>query len=187
MAMHAATDFEAPADFYRIMQVDPAADPEIIKAAYRVLARKLHPDLTGDESGMKRLNEAWDVLRDPKRRDAYDTEREAVARAFGTPFPSRSSALGGSVQAKSLVDDHAGPPPGNAYGPVVTFGRYEGWSIGEIARVDKPFLEWLKGVQAGRHLTHQIQELLREINGAVGTAARFSDGRLPGHRDLFAR
>ena len=184
--MHPAFETET-ADFYRVMQVDPAADPEIIKAAYRVLARKLHPDLTGDESGMKRLNEAWDVLRDPKRRGAYDTQREALARAAGIPFPSHSSTLGGSVQAKSLVDDHAGPPPGNAYGPVVTFGRYEGWSIGEIARVDKPFLEWLKGVQAGRHLTHQISELLREINSASGTAARFSDGRLPEHRDLFAR
>jgi curved DNA-binding protein CbpA len=174
-------------DLYRVMQVDPAADPDIIKAAYRVLARKLHPDLTGDESGMKRLNTAWDVLRDPKKRETYDAEREAVAAATAGPPASRSSALGGSVQAKTLVDDHAGPPPGNAYGPVVTFGRYEGWSIGEIARVDKPFLEWLKGVQAGRHLTHQISELLREINGSTGTAARFSDGRLPEHRDLFAR
>jgi curved DNA-binding protein CbpA len=177
---------DASRDHYRIMQVDPAADPEIIKAAYRVLARKLHPDLTGDESAMKRLNTAWDVLRDPTKRIAYDAERETVAAAAG-PAPARSSTLGGSVQAKSLVDDHAGPPPGNAYGPVVTFGRYEGWSIGEIARVDKPFLEWLKDVQAGRHLTHHISALLREIAGTTGTAARFSDGRLPEHRDLFAR
>jgi hypothetical protein len=136
---------------------------------------------------MKRLNTAWDVLRDPKKRGAYDAERDVRAVAEGHPVPPRSSSLGGSVQAKSLVDDHAGPPPGNAYGPVVTFGRYEGWSIGEIARVDKPFLECVKGAQAGRHLTHQIAELLREINGSTGTAARFSDGRLPEHRDLFAR
>jgi len=185
--MHPWNGPDEVVDFYRVMQVDPAADPDIIKAAYRVLARKLHPDLTGDESGMKRLNTAWDVLRDPTKREAYDAEREALATAAGQPGPPRSSSLGGSFQAKSLVDDHAGPPPGNAYGPVVTFGRYEGWSIGEIARVDKPFLEWLKGVQAGRHLTHHIDALLREINGSTGSAARFSDGRLPEHRDLFAR
>jgi len=184
--MHPWNGPDEVVDFYRVMQVDPAADPDIIKAAYRVLARKLHPDLTGDESGMKRLNTAWDVLRDPTKREAYDAERDALATAAGQPGP-RSSSLGGSFQAKSLVDDHAGPPPGNAYGPVVTFGRYEGWSIGEIARVDKPFLEWLKGVQAGRHLTHHIDALLREINGSTGSAARFSDGRLPEHRDLFAR
>jgi curved DNA-binding protein CbpA len=186
--MHPPNEADNVIDFYRVMQVDPAADPEIVKAAYRVLARKLHPDLTGDESGMKRLNEAWDVLRDPKRRTAYDAGRAATTAAASEPeATSRSSSLGGSIQAKSLVDDHAGPPPGNAYGPVVTFGRYEGWSIGEIARVDKPFLEWLKGVQAGRHLTHHIDALLREISGSSGTAARFSDGRIPEHRDLFSR
>ena len=185
--MHPTLEPEAPIDFYRIMQVDPAADPEVIKAAYRVLARKLHPDLTGDESGMKRLNTAWDVLRDTKRRMAYDIQRENAAHAAGRPNGSRSSALGGSVEAKTLADDHAGPPPGNPYGPIVTFGRYEGWSIGEIARLDRPFLEWLRNVQAGRHLTHHIDALLREIGGATGTATRFADGRLPEHRDLFAR
>src|SRR2546422_8378530 len=100
--MHPTYELHAEVDLYRVMQVDPAADPDIIKAAYRVLARKLHPDHTGDESAMKRLNTAWDVLRDPGRRTAYDAERDAAAVAAGQP--SHSSTLGGSVQAKSLAD-----------------------------------------------------------------------------------
>ena len=169
-------------DHYRTLQVDPAADPEVIQAAYRVLARKLHPDLTGDESGMKRLNRAWDVVRDATKRATFDTERAAqlaLADVAAVPVPR------GLV--KPLVEDHAGPPPGSPFGPVVTFGRYEGWSIGEIARHDKPFLEWLRGVPAGRHLQHSIDALLRDIGGSTGSAARFPDGRLPGHRDLFAQ
>src|SRR5437773_318677 len=140
--MHPTPEPNEPVDFYRVMQVDPAADADVIKAAYRVLARKLHPDLTGDESGMKRLNTAWDVLRDGKRRMAYDIERAAVSPGASQDVP-REASLGGSVVARTLVDDHAGPPPGNPFGPIVTFGRYEGWSIGEIGRVDRPFLEWL--------------------------------------------
>ena len=36
-------------DHYRVLQVDPAADLEVIQAAYRVLARRYHPDLSGDD------------------------------------------------------------------------------------------------------------------------------------------
>jgi DnaJ-class molecular chaperone len=179
--MHPA-EANPPVDFYKILQVDPEADPEVVQAAYRVLARKLHPDLTGDESGMKRLNTAWDALRDPTRRAAFDAQRVASSAATDQAVAGMSPRSG----VRGLVDDHAGPPPGNPFGPVVAFGRYEGWSIGEIARVDREFLEWLRGVPAGRHLQHNIDSMLREISASKGTAARFPDGRLPDHRDLFA-
>src|SRR5665811_1448586 len=105
-------------DLYRVLQVDPAADPDVIQAAYRVLARKHHPDHTGDEEGMKTLNAAWEVLRDENRRPRYDRERgeaaQAAAAAAGVPVPQGPP--------KTLVPDHAGPPPGQRYGSVVTFG-----------------------------------------------------------------
>jgi curved DNA-binding protein CbpA len=163
------------ADFYRVLQVDPAADPDVIQAAYRVLARKLHPDLTGDEEGMKSVNAAWDILRDAQKRQRYDRERgAAVEAAAPTPTPP----------AKTYVPDHAGPPPGNPFGPLVTFGRYEGWSLGEIARVDRPFLEWLRGVPAGRGLRDEIDLVLRQT-GPRTSGSRFADGRMPEHRDYF--
>jgi DnaJ-class molecular chaperone len=71
-------------DYYRLLQVDPSADQEIVEAAYRRLARKYHPDLNaGDDAGavMRQLNEAYAVLRDPTRRAAYDRERDKRARA----------------------------------------------------------------------------------------------------------
>ena len=37
----------------------------------------------------------------------------------------------------------AGPPPGNASGSVLNFGRYAGWSLGEIMRRDRGYLMWL--------------------------------------------
>lgn len=62
-------------DLYEILQVSPNADPEVIEAAYRRLARKHHPDISpSPESAqrMRALTHAYEVLRDPDRRAAYD-------------------------------------------------------------------------------------------------------------------
>src|SRR5262249_59337592 len=60
---------------YEILQVDPRAEPEVLEAAYRRLARKYHPDVSGtDDSAqrMKELNAAYQVLKDPVKRADYD-------------------------------------------------------------------------------------------------------------------
>ncbi len=61
-------------NYYRILQVQPDAPPEIIHASYRTLMRELkkHPDLGGSASEASILNEAYETLRDPLRRADYD-------------------------------------------------------------------------------------------------------------------
>jgi curved DNA-binding protein len=62
-------------DYYKIMGVDRKATPEEIKRAYRKLARKYHPDVSKEkhaEAKFKELGEAYEVLKDPKKRAAYD-------------------------------------------------------------------------------------------------------------------
>jgi hypothetical protein len=63
-------------NFYRLLQVQPDAPTEIIRAAYRTLMLKLkhHPDLGGSTTDAVELNEAYEVLTDPGRRAAYDKE-----------------------------------------------------------------------------------------------------------------
>lgn len=68
-------------DLYQVLQVDPRAEPEVVEAAYRRLARKYHPDvsdLADRGQRMKDLNAAYEVLHDPARRSAYDRERLSV-------------------------------------------------------------------------------------------------------------
>lgn len=71
-------------DLYRTLEVDPAASPEVIAAAYRVLAKKLHPDATGTDStgSMVDLNRAYETLRDPGSRAAYDRTRQPSSEPF---------------------------------------------------------------------------------------------------------
>lgn len=64
---------------YDLLEVSPNASPEVIKAAYRQLALKYHPDKQPDarsrqraEERMKQINAAYEILSDPARRAEYD-------------------------------------------------------------------------------------------------------------------
>ncbi len=65
-------------DYYAVLGVEPSAGDAEIKAAYRRLARKYHPDVSkeaGAEEKFKAVNEAYEALRDGERRKAYDQLR----------------------------------------------------------------------------------------------------------------
>ena len=63
-------------DYYELLGVPKNADDQTIKSAYRRLAKECHPDRKGGckehEAKFKELNEAYDCLKDPQRRAAYD-------------------------------------------------------------------------------------------------------------------
>ena len=153
-------------DLYEVLQVHPRAEPEVLRAAYRVLARKYHPDHGGDARRMITLNDAWDVLGDPVRRAAYDASRAMPAGHTG---PEQSSGVWSTppsgTQRRTDVA-HAGPPPGRPFGTVLDFGRFAGWSLGEIARHDLDYLEWLQRSTLGRGLRAEIEVLLAPRRGS---------------------
>ncbi len=76
-------------DYYGLLEIPRTASDGEIRAAYRRLARQHHPDANPDpaaESRMRRLNEAWETLRDPERRSLYDRR---LPRAAAPARPSR--------------------------------------------------------------------------------------------------
>lgn len=65
-------------DYYKILEVNQSASPETIEKVYKMLVKKYHPDLQNDkdkveaEEKIKKINEAYDVLSDPIKREEYD-------------------------------------------------------------------------------------------------------------------
>ena len=88
------------ADFYGVLGVERAASDDEIKKAYRKLAMANHPDRNNGskeaEERFKEITEAYDVLRDPQKRAAYDRYGEAGLRggAGGFHHVDLSEALG---------------------------------------------------------------------------------------------
>lgn len=70
-------------NYYKILGLNSSASADEIRRAYRVLARRYHPDLNasaGAGARFKKISEAHNVLRDPKKRRAYDLELEQRER-----------------------------------------------------------------------------------------------------------
>jgi curved DNA-binding protein CbpA len=163
-------------DFYRLLQVDHEADLDVIQAAHRVLAGRLHPetDLTGvDEVRRAELDRALATLSDPFHRKAYDQQRESEMVAVG-PGPSPSHFGGADADADEHHHLAMGPLTeriqagrnGEGLANVqLDFGRYAGWTLGELARSDPDYLRWLARHSSGIRYRGAILRLLAESDG----------------------
>ncbi|MEO8229658.1 MAG: DnaJ domain-containing protein [Chloroflexota bacterium] len=146
---------------YAVLGVSPDSDPETIRNAFRRLARRYHPDTGGDAHYMSAINKAWAELGDPGLRAAYDQkmgiehEDPATAEAPETE-PATAAPLSSRLATRMATQMATGT------GTVLDFGRYEGWSIDQLAKHDPDYLLWLERTSIGRPLQAEIQAVLAE-------------------------
>jgi len=117
-------------DYYQTLEGPREASSDDIQKAYRRLARKYHPDISREpdaESRFKEIAEAYEVLKDPDKRQRYDQ--------FGQAWKARSTG--------------AAPPPGFE-GFSFDFGDFQGAPFGSAPSGFSSFFEMLFGQGAGR-------------------------------------
>ena len=174
-------------DYYEILGVKPDAKDADIKSAYRRLARKYHPDVSkesGAEEKFKSINEAYEALKDPARRKAYDRLRAGGYRAG---------------------DEFRGPPPNwQGQGEAFDFGDGGGEDFSDFfeslfGRVGAGGARAARGPHRGRDLRAEIEISLetayhggnerislRDAGGDRTLEIRIPPGILPGQQIRLA-
>ena len=94
-------------DYYQLLGIARGADDAAIKAAYRKLAKECHPDrhngCRDQEARFKAINEAYDVLKDPQKRAAYDRFGKAAFQNGGGHDPFAEGGFNGFSDIFSTI------------------------------------------------------------------------------------
>ena len=142
-------------DVYGVLQVAADCEDEVIHGAYRALALKYHPDRDPTQFAARRmadLNQAYALVRDPSKRSRHDADRRRAA------LPAASNGSGAGPVP---------PPRSMAAGTRLTFGRYAGWTLRDLARQDPDYLRWLSRHSSGIRYRTEIYQILSKMEPAV--------------------
>jgi curved DNA-binding protein CbpA len=144
-------------DPYKVLQVVPTADQEVVRAAFRALALKYHPDHDSSMRAARRmieLNEAYAMVRDADARAQLDRARLRKYDYEATP---------------SGNGDATPPPPrATSAGTQLDQGRYVGWTLRDIAAHDPDYLRWLSRHSSGLRYRNEIARLLAAKGASAG-------------------
>lgn len=166
----------APLDPYEVLQVMAGAEAEVIRAAYRALAARWHPDRGASPERMVAINAAWHIVGDADRRAAFDAAR---ANQKGAPNPQATEQATTASQPPTPLASRR-PHEDRTTETVLDFGRYEGWTVRALVDHDPDYLVWLARTPIGRRLAPEIDSVLvRRETQATAPASRPSARTLP--------
>lgn len=139
-------------DPYAVLQIVPTAEQEVVHAAFKALALKYHPDHDSTRRAATKiaeLNAAYALLRDEHTRTAFDR--------------SRRTTIAGVSVASTVRPTSVPAPAARSAGSVLTFGRYAGWSLPDLARRDPEYMLWLSRHSSGIRYRTEIYSILRTL------------------------
>lgn len=161
----------AKRDYYEVLGVSKSASPDELKKAYRRLAIQHHPDKEGgDETKFKEINEAYDVLKDEKKRQRYDQFGHAgvgsSAASDGNPF---GGGFGGFGQGQGMHFDFGdlglGDIFGSFFGGQASNSKRQARGNDVQTTIDLTFEQAVFGTEADLRL--QIQDECEHCKGTT--------------------
>ena len=183
-------------DYYDVLGVSKTADAAQLKSAYRKLALEWHPDRNKSpeaESKFKEINEAYQVLSDPKKKQTYDQFGHAAfdpasGGGAGGPFGGFSGGQGGFQQGPFTYyySSGGGNPFGDVSGfsdPFEIFEQFFGGSnpFGRATprkphySIKIPFMTAVKGGTESVKINNKTHTIKIPAGADTGTHLKFSD------------
>ena len=174
----------ATVDAYRVLNVRPDAHAAVIRAAFHALAALNHPDVDRSpeaDARMAELNRAYAEVRTPEARAEYDRRGgSAAVPDVVSPAPAAAPVASSDARPGSTHRDTVQPPPARrATGEIsatIDFGRYDGWTLAELAKHDPDYLRWLNRHTSGLRYRREIGERLA-ASAATATVAPKTQAR----------
>jgi hypothetical protein len=169
-------------NYYAILGVLPNASGEEIKASFRQLVKRFHPDVTGVQGGLlARVNEAYEVLSEPARRREYDADWRAPRKPAG----AGATAEAGAARAATAQGRHPAARPEAQRAPVPVLTRIMSIALPRTGRFQ---LQGLMGnIQIVPTTPHNLWDTtLRKYSAQAPAhlARHVIQIRLSGERDL---
>jgi curved DNA-binding protein len=173
-------------DYYNILGVEREASLDEIKRAYRRLARKYHPDVSKEpdaEARFKEMKEAYEVLKDPEKRSAYDQfgANWKGGQDFQPPpnwqreysFGGGAESFGDAGQFSDFFETLFGQGRRGGFGGFRTAGQMKGEDVN--ASVSIPLEDAYRG--ASRKITLEVPEA--DAGGSVRRRRKSLNVKIP--------
>jgi len=186
-------------DYYDVLGVSPGAGADEIKRAYRQLARRYHPDISGDDRAavFLEVSRAYDVLSDPARRRSYDSGLRSPDHGAGPAraewltdevdidFPSVASVLDrmrqsffGSVAGRGLRAEIVLSPQEAFWGTTVPLDVPLRRTCSRCGGRGETWQEWCEPCEGGGEVASS-HELKLRVPAGVREGARFRFSVMP--------
>ncbi len=173
-------------DYYKILGVDKTAGPEEIKKAFRRLARQYHPDVNpGDKTAAERfkeINEAYEVLSDPEKREKYDrfgAQWQQFAQAGGRPEDFQWEAWRAGPGTRYEFRTVSPEELREMFGSTGVFSDFFETLFGGLGRGPEAFREYAyqPRPRRGRDVEHTVRISLEEALRGPTRVLEWEDGR----------
>jgi len=177
-------------DYYKTLGVSKSADKDQIKKAYRKLARQYHPDVNPDdkssEEKFKEVNEAYEVLSDPDKRQKYDrfgSNWQQYTRGGGRPedydWNQWSAQPGSGTYTRTVTPEEMeqmfGGGVGGFGGGMGGFSDFFEMLFGDLG--GRARAQGGRQPQRGRDSEHSVQISLEEAFHGTTVGLQWEDGR----------